>query len=60
MKTPENRCPKCGRKTLAIGIYRWSIWKEVFCCSCGYSGKKALTRRGAVKKWNRRANDENS
>ena len=46
-------CPKCGESVYYIEYLRGSQFKEVFCKNCGFTGKKALTLRGAARKWNK-------
>lgn len=55
-------CPYCGNVT-GVWVLRsccTKFWKryEVQCVLCGCCAKKAFTKRGAIKKWNRRTRDE--
>lgn len=48
-------CPNCGKSWLYVG--GWMSFpffiKQITCVFCGYAGKKALTKKGAARKWNR-------
>lgn len=59
MKTLELKPCKCGSKKLFVWdcLYRWFFRYFICCEDCGFCGKSALTKRGAVRKWNRRVTD---
>ena len=52
-------CPYCEYRAGVWVLRRCctKFWKKqcwVQCVLCGYCEKKAFTKRGAIKKWNRR------
>lgn len=49
-------CPLCGEATLETWrtiIPSTPLRYQIECASCHYCGKKALTKWGAIWKWNR-------
>lgn len=47
-------CPNCGKNWQFVGVWmHFPFFKQITCGVCGYEGQKALTRKGAARKWNR-------
>lgn len=47
------RCPNCGKERIWT-VHKWSGIRRYFmeCASCHWCSGDALTRKGAVLKWN--------
>ena len=47
-------CPSCGAfKQMKLCRIHFAVKRyEINCFMCGYCGKTAFTKRGAVEKWN--------
>lgn len=62
-KHSPKRCPLCGSpaqtaRMLTLGILhvpRYMAW----CRECGYYGPVRLTKRGAIRVWNKRKENDN-
>ena len=49
-------CPLCGETTLVTWrtLIPRQLWRyQIVCATCYYCGREALTKWGAVWKWNR-------
>lgn len=58
-------CPFCGNRSKVFTGYKFNCTKTffpkrwmVFCLNCNHKGELKLTRKSAIKSWNRRADDE--